>query len=91
MPPHAIWAHGRWSEASVVYLRYLRRSRGAAIGLSATIGSTAFEDVERGAMDDEELIIFPSEGEAVPAELIERELVDALEADEADGDDDDED
>ena len=46
-------AAGRWS--SDVYMLYARASRQAVRGISSVIGSTAFEDLERGGFLDEEL------------------------------------
>ena len=55
----ALRAAGRWS--SDIYLLYTRASRQAVQQISVVIGSTPFEDLERGQFVDEELTIATSE------------------------------
>ena len=57
--PSAIRIAGRWS--SDVYEIYVRLSKQGAARLGSTIGSTAFEDLERGAFVSEELELLPHE------------------------------
>jgi hypothetical protein len=75
MNPATIRAAGRWS--SEVYRIYCRLSRQSAAGVATTIGSTPFEDLERGVkFVDEELMLTADE---VPSGLvssyIERDLL----------------
>lgn len=54
LSPAAIRAAGRWG--SDVYAIYTRATREAAFGLTTVIGSTPFQDLERGVeFIDEEL------------------------------------
>lgn len=74
MSPATIRAAGRWS--SEIYRLYCRLSRQSAAGVATTIGSTAFEDLERGiTFVDEELMLTADE---VPfgnlSSFIERDL-----------------
>ena len=57
--PSMIRLLGRW--ASDVAELYMRVSRQAASRLSAVVGSTRFEDIERHAFHSEELEVLPSE------------------------------
>ena len=57
--PSAIRLAGRWS--SDVYEIYVRLSRQAASRLGRVIGSTAFNDLERGEFVSEELEMRPLE------------------------------
>ena len=57
--PAAIRIAGRWS--SDIYEIYVRLSKQGAARLGATIGSTAFEDLERGEFVSEELELLPHE------------------------------
>ena len=50
---------GRW--ASDVYEIYCRLSKEAASRMASVIGSTAFEDLERGGFVSEELELLPHE------------------------------
>jgi hypothetical protein len=74
MSPAAIRAAGRWS--SEVYLLYCRLSRQSAAGVATTIGSTPFEDLERGVQFvDEELTLTVDEMPAMLcSNFIERDL-----------------
>ena len=67
---------GRWS--SDVYVLYTRASRRAALGVSTVIGSTPFEDVERGVQFcDEELLLTTAEMPAQRVEsFVEQDLID---------------
>ena len=55
MSAAALRAAGRW--ASDVYLLYARASKQAVRGIATVIGSTPFEDLERGEFVDEELMV----------------------------------
>jgi hypothetical protein len=56
MSAAAIRAAGRWS--SDIYQIYCRLSKESAAGVATTIGSTPFEDLERGTQFvDEELLL----------------------------------
>ena len=57
--PSAIRLAGRWS--SDVYEIYLRLSREAAVRLGRVVGSTSFDDLERGEFISEELEMRPFE------------------------------
>ena len=84
MSPAAIRAAGRWS--SDVYRIYCRISRQSAAGVAAVIGSTPFEDLERGVQfADEELMLTAGEMPALSVDgFVERELLeDAWGEDEA--------
>ena len=84
MSPAAIRAAGRWS--SDVYLLYTRASRQAAMHVATVIGSTPFEDMERGvAFDaDGEILLTPAEMPRLPtAQFVEQDLIDDAFADEA--------
>ena len=60
MSPAEIRAAGRWS--SDCYVLYTRATKQLAVGMSTIIGSTPFEDLERGvAFADEELLLMPAE------------------------------
>jgi hypothetical protein len=75
MSPSAIRAAGRWS--SEVYLIYCRLSRQSAAGVAAMIGSTPFEDLERGVQFvDEELMLTVDEMPSLNvSNFIERDLL----------------
>ena len=75
MSPAAIRAAGRWS--SDVYRIYCRLSRESAASVAATIGSTSFEDLERGVQFvDEELMLTVDEMPAQSASgFAERDLL----------------
>ena len=70
MPPALIRICGRWS--SDIWEIYARISREAAAGLTSTIGSTPFHDLERG-FHSEELELLPAEM-GVAAEFADEEL-----------------
>ena len=60
MSPSTIRAAGRWS--SEIYRIYCRLSRQSAAGVATSIGSTPFEDLERGVkFVDEELMLTADE------------------------------
>ena len=60
----AIRAAGRW--ASDVYILYTRCNMHSAVQLASVIGSTSFEDTERGIrFADEELLLMPEEMPAI--------------------------
>ena len=60
MSPAEIRAAGRWS--SDCYMLYTRATKQLAVGMATIIGSTPFEDMERGvAFADEELLLIPAE------------------------------
>ena len=85
MSAAAIRAAGRWS--SDIYQIYCRLSRESAAGVATVIGSTAFEDLERGVQfADEELMLtvdeMPTGG---VSSFVEQDLID----DAWDGGDDD--
>ena len=67
MSPAAIRAAGRW--ASDIYVLYTRATRRSSMRVATIIGSTRFEDLERGvAFCDEELLLQPSEMPTMPVE-----------------------
>ena len=76
MSPAAIRAAGRWS--SDVYVLYTRASRLAALSVSSVIGSTPFEDIERGVQFcDEELLLTTAEMPEQRLEsFVEQDLID---------------
>jgi len=84
MSPSAIRAAGRWS--SEVYLIYCRLSRQSAAGVATTIGSTPFEDLERGVQFiDEELMLTVEEMPSMGvASFVERDLIEDAWGDEDD-------
>ena len=64
LSPAAIRAAGRW--ASDVYILYTRCNMHSAVQLASVIGSTSFEDTERGIrFADEELLLMPEEMPAI--------------------------
>ena len=75
MPPAAIRVAGRW--ASDIYEIYTRCSREAAARLATVIGSTRFDDLERGEeFADEELLLTTAERPAQRAEdFVEDDLI----------------
>jgi hypothetical protein len=83
MSPAAIRTAGRW--ASDVYILYARASKQSARRVARVIGSTPFEDIERGVFFDDDLLLTP---EALSAsggadDFIDDELIeDALRAEE---------
>ena len=82
VPAAAIRVAGRW--ASNVYEIYTRCSRQSAAALGTTIGSTRFEDLERGEeFVDEELMLLSTERPAMAtSDFIEQEMIDdALDGD----------
>ena len=84
MSPAAIRAAGRWS--SDVYMLYTRASRQAAMHVATVIGSTSFEDMERGVSFDAdgEILLTPAEMPSLPtARFVEQDLIDDAFADEA--------
>jgi len=75
--PATIRAAGRWS--SDVYVLYTRASRQAAMRVATVIGSTPFEDLERGVRFDAdgEILLTPAEMPRLPtASFVEQDLVD---------------
>jgi hypothetical protein len=80
MSPAAIRAAGRW--ASDVYILYARASQQAVRGISTVIGSTPFDDLERGEFVDEELMVTTADVECVRGHGVEQELIDDALADE---------
>ena len=84
LSPAALRAAGRWS--SDVYLIYTRASKQAVRGISQVIGSTAFEDLERGEFLDDELTITTADivHGGIKNGDIEQELIDDALADEED-------
>ena len=76
MSAAAIRTAGRWG--SDVYLLYCRASRQSAAGVSRLIGSTPFEDIERGMrFHDEELMLIDSElPEFELKEFVSQDLID---------------
>ena len=81
--PAAIRAAGRWS--SDVYIIYTRATRQAAVSCSTVIGSTLFEDTERGVVFcDEELMLMPQEMPCGRVEdFVEQDMIDDALEDEA--------
>ena len=71
----SIRAAGRWS--SEIYQIYCRLSRQSAAGVATTIGSTPFEDLERGvSFVDEELMLTVDEMPYLAAsDFVERDLL----------------
>eukprot|EP00966_Prymnesium_polylepis_P025047 577689-Prymnesium_polylepis.1 len=57
--PSVIRITGRWM--SEVWMIYARLSKQAALQVSAVVGSTPFEDLERGEFVSEELELLPDE------------------------------
>ena len=78
MSPATIRAAGRWS--SDIYEIYCRISRQSAASVTSLIGSTPFEDLERGAtFVGEELILTEVEMHASSIETFcERDIIDDL-------------
>jgi hypothetical protein len=58
MSPAAIRTAGRW--ASDVYILYTRANTQSARRVARVIGSTPFEDTERGVFFDDELLLTPA-------------------------------
>ena len=75
LSPASIRAAGRWS--SEIYQIYCRLSRQSAVGVATTIGSTPFEDLERGvSFVDEELMLTVDEMPYLAAsDFVERDLL----------------
>ena len=75
LSPASIRAAGRWS--SEIYQIYCRLSRQSAAGVATTIGSTPFEDLERGvSFVDEELMLTVDEMPYLAAsDFVERDLL----------------
>ena len=59
VPPATIRCCGRWN--SDVFEIYCRLTKQAAARMTAVIGSTAFDDMERGEFHHEELELLSSE------------------------------
>ena len=59
LSPAAIRAAGRWG--SDVYQVYTRATREAAFGLTSVIGSTPFQDLERGVEFVDEDLFYTTE------------------------------
>jgi hypothetical protein len=57
MSPATIRTAGRW--ASDVYILYTRANRQAARRVACVVGSTPFEDTERGVFFDDDLMLTP--------------------------------
>jgi hypothetical protein len=76
LPPAAIRAAGRW--ASDVYEIYCRCSRQSAAQMAAVIGSTSFDDIERGVeFADEELLLTSAElPYGATQDFVEPDLID---------------
>ena len=88
MSPSAIRAAGRWS--SDVYILYTRANRQAAGRMTSVIGSTPFEDLERGVrFADEELLLVPAEQPYSSVDrFVSRDMIDHA-LDDGAGEDDD--
>ena len=64
VPPSVIRVMGRWN--SDIFEIYTRLTQQAAARMTGVIGSTAFDDLERGAFHTEELELLPSEMDVAP-------------------------
>jgi hypothetical protein len=62
MSPATIRAAGRW--ASDVFILYTRANRQSARRVATVIGSTPFEDTERGVFFDDDLMLTPERSTA---------------------------
>jgi hypothetical protein len=82
LSPAAIRAAGRW--ASDVYELYCRCSRQSAALMASVIGSTSYDDLERGVeFADEELLLTPDElPYGTVQDFVEDDLIDDALADE---------
>ena len=77
MSPATIRAAGRWS--SDIYQIYCRISKESAAGVAACIGSTPFEDLERGArFEGEELLLMAWEAPRDVQRFVEQSMIDDL-------------
>jgi hypothetical protein len=81
MSPAAIRTAGRW--ASDVYIMYTRANRQSARRVARVVGSTPFEDTERGVFFDDDLLLTPETMAVGRVDgFIEAELIDDALADE---------
>ena len=64
VPPSVIRVMGRWN--SDIFEIYTRLTQQAAARMTGVIGSTPFDDLERGAFHTEELEMLPSEMDVTP-------------------------
>jgi hypothetical protein len=80
MSPAAIRTAGRW--ASDVYILYTRANKESARRVARIVGSTAFEDTERGVFFDDDLLLMPDSYQASVGDFIEKELIEDALADE---------
>ena len=64
VPPSVIRVMGRWN--SDIFEIYTRLTQQAAARMTGVIGSTPFDDLERGAFHTEELEMLPSEMDVAP-------------------------
>jgi hypothetical protein len=77
LSPATIRAAGRWS--SDIYLIYCRISKESAAGVATCIGSTPFEDLERGAQFiGEELVLAAWEAPRAVELFVEKSMIDDL-------------
>ena len=75
--PATIRAAGRWS--SDIYQLYCRISKESAAGVATCIGSTPFEDLERGArFEGEELLLMAWEAPRDVQSFVEQSMIDDL-------------
>jgi hypothetical protein len=74
MSPAAIRTAGRW--ASDVYILYTRANGQSARRVARIVGSTPFEDTERGVFFDDDLMLMPETYQASVGDFIEKELID---------------
>ena len=75
VPPAVIRCCGRWS--SDIFEIYTRLTKQAAGRMTATIGSTPYEDLERGEFHSEELELLPCEMDVEP--LFEQDELEPVE------------
>ena len=81
LSPATIRAAGRWS--SDIYLIYCRISKESAASIATCIGSTSFEDLERGAQFvGEEMVLAAWEAPKAVELFVEKNMIDDLCADE---------
>ena len=68
VPPSVIRVMGRWNSVlgHVKFEIYTRLTQQAAARMTGVIGSTPFDDLERGAFHTEELEMLPSEMDVAP-------------------------
>ena len=75
--PATIRAAGRWS--SDIYLIYCRISKESAASIATCIGSTSFEDLERGAQFvGEEMVLAAWEAPKAVELFVEKSMIDDL-------------